>query len=42
MIWEIYYVIENYVVYIVRILHTLVDTSSQLYHTFNLYEKNDE
>lgn len=34
--YKIYYVIEGDIVYIIRILHMLVDSKSWLYHTFGL------
>lgn len=34
--YKIYYVIEADTIYIVRILHMLVDSKSWLYHTFGL------
>lgn len=34
--YMIYYVIEEAAIYIVRILHMLVDSKAWLYHTFGL------
>lgn len=34
--YKIYYVIEESTIYIVRILHMLVDSKGWLYHTFGL------
>lgn len=34
--YKIYYVIEGEIIYIVRILHMLVDSKAWLYHTFGL------
>lgn len=34
--YKIYYVIEKDTIYIVRILHMLVDSKAWLYHTFGL------
>lgn len=34
--YKIYYIVENNIVYIVRILHMLVDSRAWLYRTFGL------